>query len=395
MNTLAMILVPVATLVLGLLIGIWLARSMGRQALDAQFRVLATDILDQTTRRFSEQSQSQIGTLLDPLRARLTEFQDRVETLYRDEGEKRIQLRLQVEQLAALNAAISEDARNLTDALRGSNKMQGNWGEQILERILETAGLVPEVHYVTQDARQNGEGRRVQPDVVILLPEERRIVVDSKVSLLDYQAACDATTDDERRAALKRHIQSIRTHIRGLAEKQYPSAYGAAFDCVVMFVPVEPAFLMAITEDAQLAEDAWRDNILLVSPSSLLFVLRSVAFLWRQDTQAKKTGEIVERGRLLYEKLNGFVTDLERVGTALDGARDAYDSAFGKLKHGKGNLLRQAQQLEALGIPRPKKPAVSLAGTIEDEEEHDSIDVEPVEPIAEGLAPRQLGGPRA
>lgn len=368
MNTLAMILLPVATLVLGLLLGIWLARGMGRQALDAQFRVLANDVLEQTTRRLSEQSQSQLGTLLDPLRLRLGEFQERVERIAQEDSEKRVELRTQIRHLTELNTALSADAKHLAEALRGSNKTQGNWGEQILERILEVAGLLPDVHFVTQDARQNAEGRRIQPDVVILLPEDRRLVIDSKVSLIDYQSACDASTDDERNAAVRRHIQSMRAHIRGLSEKRYETAYAASLDFVVLFVPIEPAFLMAVTEDPTLAEDAWRQNILLVSPSTLLFVLRTVAFLWRQETQVKKTGEIVERARRLYEKVNGFVLDLERVGTALATAQDAYDSAFSKLSKGPGNVLRQTQQLEALGIPKPKKPAASFTNIPDDED---------------------------
>lgn len=404
MSTIALIIAPVAALLTGLAIGMWIARQSSRRGeeLESRFKVLAQEILDTSTKRVTEQNQSNLGMLLDPLRSRLTEFQDRIERIASEESEKRVELRTQIHQLTALNTTLSADAKSLAEALRGSNKTQGNWGEQILERMLESAGLLPEVHFVTQDAQHNADGKRVQPDVVILLPEERRIVVDSKVSLIDYQAACDAATDDERTAAVRRHIQSIRAHIKGLSDKRYETAYAASLDFVVLFVPIEPAFLMAVTEDATLAEDAWRQNILLVSPSTLLFVLRTVAYLWRQETQVRKTGEIVERARTLYDKLNGFVVDLERVGTALGAAQDAYDSAFNKLSKGRGNVLRQAQLLESLGIPKPKRPAASFSRVAQEddleladlleEEERDAVTDGASELIAPAPARPQLGG---
>jgi len=398
MSTIALTITPILTLLLGIAIGVWLTRRTSRQAVDAanQFKVIAQDILENSTKRLTEQNQVHLGTLLDPLRTRLGDFQQRVEKIAQEDSEKRVELRTQIQQLTALNSALSADAKDLTEALRGSNKTQGNWGEQILERILETAGLLPDVHFVTQDAQQNDEGRRIQPDVVILLPEDRRIIVDAKVSLLDYQAACDAASEQERLAAIRRHVQSVRTHIKGLSEKRYETAYVASLDFVVLFVPIEPAFLMAVTEDGTLAEDAWKQNILLVSPSTLLFVLRTVAYLWRQEKQVKKTGEIVERAKSLYVKLNGFVADLEKIGVALGTAQDAYESAFSKLSRGRGNVLRQAQQLEALGIPRPNKLAPSFATASTAEDEMDLVEVtedEDLDVIAEGEQLPQLGGP--
>jgi len=338
-----------------------------RDDLEARFKVLATDVLDATTRRFAEQSQANLGLLLDPLRSRLHEFQERVERVYTDEAEKRLSLKLQVDQLVQLNQALSTDARNLTDALRGSNKAQGNWGEAILERLLESAGLMRDIHFRVQDAQVNAAGQRVQPDVVLLLPEERRLVIDSKVSLLAFEEACNAESDEARTEAIRRHVQSLRTHVRGLSAREYETIYEVSLDFVVLFVPVEPAFLMAVTSDATLAQEAWDRNILLVSPSTLLFVLRTVAFLWRQEQQQRNTREIVDRATRLYEKLAGFVDDLESVGTRLDAARDSYAAAFSKLSTGNGNVLRQARQLEELGIRKPKRMPKSLAAAAADE----------------------------
>ncbi len=338
-----------------------------REEAEARFKVLAADILEATTRRFAEQSQTNLGTLLDPLRTRLGEFQQRVEQVYMDEAEKRLSLKLQVDQLVQLNQALSTDARNLTDALRGSNKAQGNWGEAILERLLETAGLVRDVHFRVQDAQVNAAGQRVQPDVVLLLPEERRLVVDSKVSLLAFEEACNAESDDARDAAIRRHVQSLRTHVRGLSAREYETIYDVSLDFVVLFVPVEPAFLMAVSNDATLAQEAWDRNVLLVSPSTLLFVLRTVAFLWRQEQQQRNTKEIVDRATKMYEKLAGFVEDLETVGTRLEAARESYAAAFSKLSTGNGNVLRQARQLEELGIRKPKRLPKALAAAAADE----------------------------
>lgn len=443
MTSIASILAPIFTLLIGLALGVWLTRRSSQQTLDTtvagavaretaalsvelatvreqlrqqtgqtereverltqvreeletRFKVLATDILDRTSQRFTEQNQMQLGTLLDPLRTRLGEFQQRVEKIAQEESEKRVELRTQIRQLTDLNAALSTDAKNLTDALRGSNKTQGNWGEQILERILETAGLLRDVHYTTQDAQTNEDGKRVQPDVVILLPDDRRIIVDSKVSLLAYQSACDASTDEERAAAIRQHLLSIRTHIKGLSAKKYPSAYQSALDCVAMFVPVEPAFLMAVTEDPALWEDAWKENVLLVSPSTLLFMLRTVAFLWQQEAQARNTRDIIDRAKKLYEKLNGFVMDLEEVGSKLDGAQRSYRSAYKKLGEGTGNTLWQAQQLIEMGVPKPRKLARGLVATTTEDtgdpgDATDIADAE-IEVIAAEAALPQLGG---
>ena len=363
-----------------------------REEAEARFKVLAAEILDATTRRFAEQSQANLGSLLDPLRTRLGEFQQRVERVYAEEAEKRLSLKLQVDQLVQLNQALSTDARNLTEALRGSNKAQGNWGEAILERLLETAGLVRDVHFRVQDAQVNAAGQRVQPDVVLLLPEERRLVIDSKVSLLAFEAACNADSEEARDEAIRRHVQSLRTHVRGLSAREYETIYDVSLDFVVLFVPVEPAFLMAVSNDATLAQEAWDRNILLVSPSTLLFVLRTVAFLWRQEQQQRNTREIVDRATKMYEKLAGFVEDLETVGARLDSARDSYAAAFSKLSTGNANVLRQARQLEELGIRKPKRMPKALAAAAADERD-DGADLDGAIPDAPRLPDPSPGDP--
>jgi len=328
-----------------------------RVGLADQFRQLATEILDEKSRRFTEQQQAGLGALLEPLRTKLVEFQGKVEQVYVQEGKDRSALQEQVRQLMSLNRTLSEDARNLAAALKGSSKAQGQWGELVLERVLESSGLRRGVEYLVQDSRAREDGSRAQPDVVILLPEERRLVVDAKVSLVAYERAVSADTDEARADALKAHLESVRAHIRGLSDKRYQALYGLkSLDFVLAFVPVEPAFMMAVTHDRTLFDEAWARNVLLVSPSTLLFVVRTVAHLWRQEAQNRNAQEIARRGAELYDKLCGFVDDLRTVGTRLDQARVAYAAAEGKLSLGRGNAIRQAELLRELGV----KPSRAL-----------------------------------
>ncbi len=326
-----------------------------REALGNQFRTLANDILEEKSKRFAEQNQASLGTLLEPLRLRLSDFQQRVDSYYDAEGKQRSALSEQVRQLAALNQAMSADARNLTSALKGSSKTQGNWGELILERVLEASGLRRDLHYHVQASQMREDGSRAQPDVVIDLPGERKLVVDAKVSLLAYEECVSAEDDELRRGAQKRHVQSVRAHIEGLSRKRYEDLYGLkSLDFVLMFVPIEPAFMLAISADEQLFMEAWERNVLLVSPSTLLFVVRTVAHLWRQEDQGRNAQQIAERGRALYDKLADFVKDLEGVGGSLKAAQGAYDKAYNKLAGGKGNAIRQAEMLIDLGVKSDK-----------------------------------------
>lgn len=328
-----------------------------REELTHQFKNLANDILEEKSKRFSEQNQQSLGQLLEPLKNRLQEFQGKVEQVYVQEGKDRSALAEQVRQLMELNRTVSQEANNLTRALKGSNKTQGNWGELILERVLETAGLRKGEEFDVQESHTTGDGRRLQPDVVLHLPEDRHLVIDAKATLVAYEDYANAEDEKHREAALKRHLDAVRAHIKGLSEKNYQDLYGIkSLDFVLMFIPIEPAFMLAVTHDRELFMDAWNKNVLLVSPSTLLFVVRTVASLWRQEAQNRNAQDIAKRGAELYDKLAGFVEDMESLGNRLSQAQKDYDGAINKLSTGRGNLIRQAEMLKKLGV----KPSKSL-----------------------------------
>ncbi len=335
-----------------------------KEALIHQFKALANDILEEKSTRFTEQNRVNLAGLLDPLRARIGEFQSKVEEVYVQEGKDRSALAEQLRQLVALNQTLSADAKNLTSALKGSSKTQGAWGEYILERVLEASGLRKGFEYAAQASEVTADGRRLQPDVVIELPGGRKLVVDAKVSLVAYDRYAAAETEAERKAAIAEHLDSVRGHLRSLAAKDYQLLHGAGgIDFVLMFVPIEPAFLLAVDADAELFLDAWQRNVLLVSPSTLLFVVRTVAHLWRQEQQNRNAQEIARRGAELYDKLAGFVDDLRLVGDRLAAAQNAYASAERKLVSGRGNAIRQAEMLRDLGIKPTKRIAPQAVDT--------------------------------
>ena len=345
-----------------------------REELSSQFKNLANDILEEKSKRFSEQNQQSLGQLLEPLKTRLQEFQGKVEQVYVQEGKDRSALAEQVRQLMELNRTVSQEANNLTRALKGSNKTQGNWGELILERVLETAGLRKGEEFDVQESHTTGDGRRLQPDVVLHLPEDRHLVIDAKATLVAYEDYANAEDDKHRDAALKRHLDAVRTHIKGLSEKNYQDLYGIkSLDFVLMFIPIEPAFMLAVTHDRELFMDAWNKNVLLVSPSTLLFVVRTVASLWRQEAQNRNAQDIAKRGAELYDKLAGFVEDMESLGNRLSQAQKDYDGAINKLSTGRGNLIRQAEMLKKLGV----KPSKSLPAPMVEQatEANDSADM--------------------
>ncbi len=332
-----------------------------REALSLQFKSLANDILEEKGKRLSQTHQAQLGQILEPLRLKLGEFQGKVEQLYDTEGKERSALAQQVHQLLQLNRTLSDDAKNLTQALKGSTKSQGNWGELILERVLEASGLRKGHEYDLQESHTREDGSRAQPDVVVHLPENRHLVIDAKVSLIAYDEYSRADDDAARAQALRRHLDSLRGHIRGLSARNYQDLHGAQSpDFVLMFVAVEPAFILGVSQDDQLFMEAWNRNVLLVSPSTLLFVVRTVAHLWHQEAQSRNAQEIARRGAELYDRLCGFVAELERVGDRLNQAQDAYHDAWGKLSTNKGNVIRQAQMLKELGV----KPSKTLPSAL-------------------------------
>lgn len=321
-----------------------------------RFKTLASEILEDKTKRFTEQNQTNLNQLLEPLKVKLTEFQGKVEEVYVNEGKDRSALAEQVKQLMALNNQLSKDAHNLTSALKGQAKAQGNWGELILEKVLEASGLRKGHEYDVQESHTREDGSRAQPDVVVHLPEQRHLIIDAKVSLTAYEEHANAETEAQRDAALKRHLDSVKAHIKELADKNYQQLYGLqSLDFVLMFIPVEPAFMLAISHDSELWQDAWKRNVLMVSPSTLLFVVRTVAHLWRQEQQNRNAQDIASRGAELYDKLIGFVEDLDTLGNRLNQAKDVYDKAYGKFTTGRGNVIRQAEMLKAMGIKPTKQ----------------------------------------
>src|SRR5579863_5761124 len=326
-----------------------------------QFQTLAADVLDQKSRTFSEGSQKELGTLLTPLRDQIKEFREKVEQAQSDSKTGVTRLETLIGTLNGLNQQLSEEARNLTTALRGSAKAQGDWGEFILRDLLDKAGMREGEQYSFQqtfaaEAGEDGErGRSVRTDVVIFLPGGRHLVIDSKVSLTAYTECVGAETDEARKSALKQHLASVRGHIAGLAKAGYQRLSELeAPDFVVMFVPIEPAFLMALQADTELWADAYKQGILLVGPTTLLYVIRIVNVLWQQERQARNVRDVMERGTELYEKFVGFVTDMEVIGDSLRKTDEHYTNAMKKLADGRGNLIRQVELLKKLGLRTTK-----------------------------------------
>ncbi len=326
-----------------------------KEALTAQFKNLANDILEDKSKRFVEQNATSLDALLKPLQTKLTEFKEQVSTSYQNEARERFALKTEIERLSNLNLRMSDETRSLTQALKGDSKVQGNWGELVLESILESSGLRKGEEFVVQDSHTQADGSRLQPDVVIHLPEGRHLVVDSKVSITAYARYAEALTPEIGQAELNLHIQSIRQHMQGLSSKNYSALHGlGAIDFVLMFIPIEPAFIAAMKAAPNLQSEALAKNIVLVCPSTLMATLRTVAHLWRQDQQNRNALEISRQCGALYDKFVGFVEDLQKLGQRPEQAQSSYHDAFGKLKSGKGNLIRAAEKVRALGV-KPSK----------------------------------------
>jgi DNA recombination protein RmuC len=332
-----------------------------KEALTSQFKNLANEILEDKSKRFTEQNVANLDALLKPLQTKLSEFKEQVNTSYGNEARERFALKSEIERLANLNLRMSDETRSLTQALKGDSKVQGNWGELVLESILESSGLRKGEEYLVQDSHTQTDGSRLQPDVVVKLPEGRSLVVDSKVSITAYSRHAEATDPTVSEQELAAHIQSLRQHIQGLSSKNYSSLYGiGSVDFVLMFVPIEPAFLLALKTAPNLYQEALAKNIVLVCPSTLMATLRTVAHLWRQDHQNRNALEIAKQCGTLYDKFVGFVDDLEKLGQRLDQAQTSYHDAFNKLKSGKGNLIRTAEKVRELGV----KPSKNLSAPL-------------------------------
>jgi DNA recombination protein RmuC len=332
-----------------------------KQALANQFEALAGEILEKKSKNFAEGSQKELGSLLTPLREQIKEFREKVEQAQSDSKTGVTRLETLIGTLGGLNQQLSEEARNLTTALRGSSKAQGDWGELIVRNLLEKAGLREGEQFRIQesfDAACDGDERqrKVRPDVIVNLPGSRHLVIDSKVSLNAYTDSVNAASDAERLAAVKRHLASVRCHVDELAGKSYHKLAALETpDFVVMFIPIEPAFLVALHEDEGLWRYAYEKEVLLVGPTTLLFVIRIVDNLWQQELQARSVQDVMNRGAELYDKFVGFVNDLENVGKSLRAADSSYANAMKKLSEGRGNLIRQVEMLRQLGIRTGKQ----------------------------------------
>ena len=332
-----------------------------KEALTNQFKNLANEILEDKSKKFTEQNALQLDILLKPLQTKLTEFKEQVSHSYDQESRERFALKNEIERLANLNLKMSDEARSLTNALKGDSKIQGNWGELVLESILESSGLRKGEEYLVQDSHTQADGGRLQPDVIVKLPEGRHLVIDSKVSITAYARHTEAGDDAIAKQELLAHIQSIRQHIQGLSAKNYAGiADLSTVDFVLMFIPIEPAFLSALKAAPNLYQEALAKNIVLVCPSTLMATLRTVAHLWRQDQQNKNAMEIARQCANLYDKFVGFVEDLEQIGKRLDQAQSSYHDAFNKLKSGKGNLIKAAEKVKELGVKPNKVIAINL-----------------------------------
>ncbi len=332
------------------------------EKLGNQFKVLASEIFREKSRVFREESEASLGSLLTPLRERMGEFQQRVEALQREGVVGRTELREQLGNLKTLNEQLSSEASNLARALKGSTKTQGDWGEVLLGRMLDAAGLRAGKEYRVQQSFSTEEGRQARPDIILDLPGDKHLVIDSKVSLNSYTEYCGCEDEPTRKRHVERHARALRDHVDGLSKKSYQALHGLrSVDFVVMFVPIEPAYLLAIAHDEELWQRAWQRDVLLVSPGTLFPVIRTIAHIWKQEKQTRNVEEIVRQAGALYDKVALFADTFVDVGKRLDGAKSAYDKAWGQLRSGNGDVLSRIERMRQLGLPTNKKMPPALA----------------------------------
>ena len=322
-----------------------------------EFENIAGKILEKNSEKFTAANQKNMGEVLNPLKEKLQLFEKKVDDTYQKGLKDQTDLRAELKKLYELNARISEEAGNLTKALKGDVKKQGNWGEVVLERILERSGLNEgENGYQKQFSDFSDDGKRIQPDVVVNLPDNKHIIIDSKVSLVAYEKAVNANTDEERTRHVKEHLLSLKAHIKGLSEKHYQSARKLnSPDFVLLFLPIESSFSLAIQEDQELFSFAWDQKVVIVSPSTLLATLRTIASIWQQENQTRNALEIARQGGALYDKFVNFIGDMEKIGNNLRITQGNYNDAMNKLAEGRGNLVRSTQKLKELGAKASKE----------------------------------------
>lgn len=321
-----------------------------------EFENLANKILEEKSKKFTEQNREKLDQLLKPLGEKMEEFKKKVEETHKDEVEARGSLKAELKNLMELNQKMAKEAKDLTKALKGESKTQGSWGEVILQRILEKSGLTKGREYEIQEHHTTEDGRRLQPDVVVHLPDEKRLIIDSKVSLTAYERYASADDETGQQEALKQHVNSLRSHVKGLSSKNYQDIYGGnSPDFVLMFVPIESAFGLALQYDTNLYYEAFDKNIVIVSPSTLLATLATIDSVWKQEYQNKNAMEIAERGGALYDKFALFVESMQDIGQRIRQTQESYDQAMTRLATGQGNVIRQVEMLKELGAKADKQ----------------------------------------
>ena len=326
-----------------------------QEKFNRDFEILAGKILEEKSQKFTELNRSNLDLLLNPLKENIKAFEEKVDKVYKSESDERNMLKGELNKLMELNKRISDEANNLTKALKADTKKQGNWGEMVLDKILEASGLLQGESYTKQTSFTDEEGNRLQPDVIIHLPENKHLVVDSKVSLLAYSRLVNAETDSERSVYLNEHITSLKNHIKSLCSKNYCDLYGInSPDFVLLFVPIESSFAIAIQHDLDLFEFAWNKRVVLVTPSTLLATLKTISSVWKQELQTRNAIDIATKAGALYDKFVSFMTDLKKVGDNIDRARLSYTDAFNKLSDGNGNIVGRIENLRKLGAKTSK-----------------------------------------
>lgn len=327
-----------------------------QQKLNKDFELIANKILEEKSTKFIEQNRTNLDIILNPLKENIKAFEDKVEKVYKAESDERNILKGVISELQIQSKLIQEDANNLTKALKGDSKKQGNWGEIILEKVLERSGLVRDQEYRIQASHTSAEGSRYQPDVVIDLPDDKHLVVDAKVSLVAYERSVSADTDEEREGYVKQHLASIKNHIQELSSKNYQDLYKInSPDFVLLFIPIESSFSIAVQKDAELFNFAWDRRVVIVSPSTLLATLRTIASMWKQERQNRNVMEIARLSGSMYDKFVGFVADMENIGKYIKNGQDAYDKAINKLSVGAGNLTNTSEKIKKLGAKATKQ----------------------------------------
>ncbi len=321
-----------------------------------EFQNLAQSILELKSKKMNEENEVRLKVLLDPLQHRLKEFQDKVDRVYTDETKERIALKTEVQKLMELNQQMSQETRNLTKALKGDSKIQGDWGELVLEKILEASGLRRDVEYVLQEEHKDADGQRKRPDVLVRLPDDKHIIVDSKVSLRAFELYCQTEDPKLKAQHLAAHLKAVMEHVQELSSKHYARVPGIRSpDFCFMFLPIEAAYLLAMQADTELSQKAWSRNVAIVTATTLFTNLKTVASIWKLEKQNRNSQEIAREGGKLYDKFVGFVSDFEQVGKALERGLQIHGEALGKLRNGPGNVFRKIEQLRELGATPTKE----------------------------------------